>query len=406
LKAKIKGMDMLEKIKTAAKKYEGAIIETRRHFHQNPETSWNEEKTTEYIAEELEHLGCEIVKVGFGGTRSGVVADIAGAKPGGCVALRADIDALALNDEKDVPYKSQKENAMHGCGHDAHIAMLLGAAKVLTDIRPELRGKARLLFQPAEEHILKSGARALIGEGALEGVSAVFGMHVISYIPSGELHYRAGPLMAANDAWDLTLTGKGGHASAPEGSIDPTIAAFQLGSALQTIVSREVSPKDTAVVSVGGVRTSSHVFNIIPERVEMNGSVRTFRPEVQDCVEAAMRRIVEGICKSARCGSEFKYTRFLPATINDAGITERVKSVAESLLGADRVKEAEINMGSEDFSHYGRVAPAAFAFLGTGSADKKADMPHHSPKFDVDESALFWGAALYAAFAWSYLEKE
>jgi amidohydrolase len=401
-------IDMLEKIKAIAKKHEEEIIETRRHFHKNPETSWNEVETTRRIAEELKKLGCENIKVGFGGTQSGVVADIAGTKAGvgKCVALRADIDALPLNDEKDVPYKSQKENAMHACGHDAHASMLLGAAKVLTEIKSELKGGVRLLFQPAEEHGKKPGAQALIDGGALEGVSAAFGIHVMSPVPSGEFHYRVGPFMAAADAWELTLTGKGGHGSMPEGAIDPTIAAFQLGSALQTIVSREVSPKDTAVVSIGGIRTSSYVFNIIPERVEMNGSVRTFRTEVQDCVEAAMGRIVKGICDSARCKPDFKYTRVLPATINDAKITELVKSVAESLLGADKVKESPLNMGSEDFSCYGQVVPAAFAYLGTGRADKKTDMPHHSPKFDVDESVLFEGAAMYAAFAWSYLETQ
>ncbi|MDR1622325.1 MAG: amidohydrolase [Synergistaceae bacterium] len=398
---------MLEKIKAAAKKYEGEIIETRRHFHKNPETSWNEVETTGYIAEELKKLGCGNVKVGFGGTQSGVVADISGEKSEGkCVALRADIDALPLNDEKDVPYKSRKENAMHACGHDAHASMLLGAAKVLTEIKPELKGKVRLLFQPAEEHGIKPGAQALIDGGALEDVSAAFGIHVMSPVASGELHYRAGPFMAAADAWELTLTGKGGHGSMPEGAIDPTVAAFQLGNALQAIVSREVSPKDTAVVSIGGLRTSSYVFNIIPERVEMNGSVRTFRAQVQDCVEAAMGRIVEGVCSGTRCKPDFTYRRVLPATVNDAKITELVKSVAESLLGADKVKEAPLNMGSEDFSYYGRVVPCSFAFLGTGRADKKTDAPHHSPKFDVDESVLFQGAALYAAFAWSYLEKE
>ena len=398
---------MLEKIKAAAKRYEGEIIETRRHFHKNPETSWNEVETTKRIVEELQKLGCENVKVGFGGTQSGVIADIVGAKSGSkCVALRADIDALPLNDEKDVPYKSQKENAMHACGHDAHTSMLLGAAKVLVEIKSELKGRVRLLFQPAEEHGIKSGAQALIDGGALDGVGVAFGIHVMSPVPSGEFHYRVGPFMAAADAWELTLAGKGGHGSMPEGAIDPTIAAFQIGNALQTVVSREVSPKDTAVVSVGGMRTSSYVFNIIPERMEMNGSVRTFRAEVQDCVEAAMGRIVKGICDSTRCKSDFKYTRVLPATVNDAEVTALAKSVAESLLGADKVKESPLNMGSEDFSHYGRVVPSAFAFLGTGSGDKKTDAPHHSPKFDVDESVLFEGAAMYAAFAWSYLEKE
>jgi amidohydrolase len=398
---------MIGEIKKLAKEYEQEIIERRRHFHKNPETSWNEVETTRQIAEELEKLGCENVKVGFGGTECGVTADIAGSG-GKCVALRADIDALPLNDEKDVPYKSQKAEAMHACGHDAHASMLLGAAKILTRpaVKGSLKGKVRLLFQPAEEHGIKPGAKALIDGGALEGVQTVFGIHVMSTVPSGELQYRAGPFMAAADLWKLTIKGKGGHGSTPESALDPTIAAFQIGSAIQTIVSREISPRDTAVVSIGGVKTSSHVFNIIPERVEMNGSVRTFRSEVQDHIEEALKRIVSGICESARCKPEFEYTRVIPATVNEPKNTELAKSVAEALLGADKVKESELVMGSEDFSLYSSVAPSVFVNLGIGNAEKKSDMPHHSPKFDVDESVLYLGAALHASFAWSRLEQK
>ncbi|MDR3331936.1 MAG: amidohydrolase [Synergistaceae bacterium] len=393
---------MIEKIKALAKEYEGEIIERRRHFHKNPETSWNEVETSGFIAEELKKLGCENIVLGYGGTRCGVTADIAGSGSK-CVALRADIDALPLDDEKDVPYKSQRAGAMHACGHDSHAAMLLGAAKILTKIKGELKGRVRLLFQPAEEHGIKPGAPTLVEEGALKGVNAVFGIHSMSNVPSGELRYRSGPFMAAADAWELVLTGKGGHASTPEYSIDPTIAVFQIGSALQTIVSREVSPKDTAVVSIGGMRTSSHVFNIIPERVEINGSVRTFRPEVQDRVEEAMRRIIGGICEAARCKSDFKYNRVIPSTFNDPDCTELARSTGELVFGADNIKESDLIMGSEDFSFYSRVAPSVFVNLGVGNAEKKSDMPHHSSKFDVDESALFLGAAMHASFAWRYL---
>lgn len=395
---------MIEKIKTLAKGIENEIIELRRHFHKNPETSWNELETTKRLAEELKKMGCENIRIGFGGTQCGVVADIVGAHPGKCVALRADIDALPLNDEKDVPYKSQIPGAMHACGHDSHAAMLWGAAKVLTAIKSELKGRVRLLFQPAEEHGIKPGAKALVDGGALEGVDAAFGIHVMSTIPSGVLEYRFGPFMAAADAWSLTITGKGGHGSTPETAIDPTIALFQIGSTLQSVVSREVSPKDTAVISIGGIRTSSHVFNIIPERIELNGSVRTFRPEVQDCVEAAMGRIIAGICEGTRCKVDFQYTRVIPSTSNEEKVTALAKSVAENLLGKDNVKESELVMGSEDFSYYGHIVPATFVDLGTGNAEKKTDLPHHSPQFDVDEAALYLGAAMHASFAWSYLE--
>jgi amidohydrolase len=284
--------------------------------------------------------------------------------------------------------------------------MLLGAAKILTEIKADLKGKVRLLFQPAEEHGINPGAKALVDGGAMNGVDAVFGVHVMSTVPSGELWYRVGPFMAAADGWDLTLFGKGGHGSTPETAIDPTIAAGQIIGAFQSIVARELSAKDTAVVSIGGVKTSSFVFNIIPERAEMNGSVRTFRAEVQDHVEEAMKRIVDGVCAGTRCRGEFKYSRFLPATSNEEKTTLLAKSVAEELFGAAKVKESPLNMGSEDFSYYGRSAPATFVYLGTASAEKKSDMPHHSPKFDVDESVLYMGSALHAAFAWRCLEAK
>ncbi|GHS90122.1 amidohydrolase [Synergistales bacterium] len=397
---------MINKIKALAKEYEKEIIERRRHFHMNPEISWNETETTKYIAQELRNLGCENIKVGFGGTQCGVIADVTGGKPGKCVALRADIDALPLNDEKDVAYKSQKAGAMHACGHDAHTSVLLGAAKILTQIKGDLKGKVRLMFQPAEESGIRPGAKALVDGGALDGVDAAFGIHVMSTIPSGVLEYRSGPFMAAADTLEILIGGKGGHGSTPESAFDPTIAAFQIGSALQSVVSREICPRDTAVVSICGIKTSSHVFNIIPERVEIVGSCRTFRPEVQDRVEEAIGRISRGVGESLRCKIDLKYTRILPATVNDASVTELVKSTAEKLMGADKVRESALIMGSEDFSYYANKVPAAFVSLGTGAPEKKTDMPHHSPKFDVDEDALYLGAALHAAFAWTFLNQE
>jgi len=398
---------MIEKIKTMAREYEREIIERRRYFHMNPEISWNEIETTKVIAEELERLGCENIRTGFGETRCGVTADITGSFDGDgqTAALRADIDALPLCDEKDVPYKSQKEGVMHACGHDAHAAMLLGAAKILTRMKSDLKGRVRLLFQPAEEHGLKSGAKAMIDEGALEGVNTVFGIHVMTTAPSGEIQYRSGPFMAAADAWELVITGKGGHGSTPETAFDPNAAAFQIGSALQTIVSREICPKDTAVLSVGGVKSSTHVFNIIPERVEMIGSVRTFRKEVQDHIEEAMKRIVNGVSEGMRCKADLKYNRVIAATVNDHAATELAKSAAESLLGADKVKESRLNMGSEDFGCFGNIAPSTLVYLGVENREKKSDFPHHSPNFDVDESVLYLGAAMHAAYAWRFLER-
>ena len=395
---------MLQKIKDLSREVEKEVIELRRHFHQNPETSWNEVETSKRIAEELKKIGCENIRIGFGGTQCGVTADIVGGKDGKCIALRADIDALPLKDEKDVPYRSLKDGVTHACGHDALAAILVGAAKVLMSVKADLKGKVRLLFQPAEEHGARPGAKIMVEDGALDGVDAAFGIHVFSSIPSGQLKYRFGPFMAAADGWELSITGKGGHGSSPETAIDPTIPAFQIGNAIQSVISREVSPRDTAVISVGGMKTSSLVFNIIPERVEMNGTIRLFRPEVQDCVEEALTRLTTTIAQAYRCKADFKYSRLLPPTLNDDKVTALVKASAESLFGADKVKESELVMGSEDFSYYGKVVPASFALLGTGCPDKKTDLPHHSPQFDVDESELVSGVAIHSLVAWNYLE--
>ncbi len=396
-----------ERIKSMALEYEKDIIALRRHFHANPETAWDEVKTTDRIAEELEKLGCVIIRRGFNNTKSGLIAEISGGKPGKCIALRADIDALKFNEENDVEYRSKNANAMHACGHDAHTACLIGAAKVLTKIKGELKGKVRLFFQPSEEDATTSGAKTMVSEGALDGVDAIFGIHVFSTMKSGLLQYRSGPMMAASDVWRLTIHGKGGHGSSPHETFDPTIAAVQILGAYQTIISREVSPREPAVLSTGAIETSSKVINIIPERVEMSGSVRTFNPEVQDQIEAAMKRIAKSVGEACRCRTDFTFQRFLPVTINDHKMTELLKEVGTELFGADVVQETPLIMGSEDFSYYCQKVPGTFLGLGVGSPDDPGTRhPHHSPKFNIDESQLYKAAAIHASMAWRYLEEN
>ncbi len=397
---------LLEKIKELSVSYGDEVVALRRHFHQHPEVAWEEVETTKKIVEILKGLGYSIMKTGFGGTECGVVADLKGGKPGGCVALRADIDALPLQETNDVPYASQKSCVMHACGHDAHAAMLLGAAKILAEIRDELPGTVRLLFQPAEESGLKSGAKAMVEEGALEGVDSVGGLHCWSLAPAGTVLYRSGPLMAAADGWYLTIKGKGGHGSAPEMAIDPTITAANLILNLQAIVGREVGARETVVVSTGVVKAGETVFNIIPDSVEMNGTVRSFNPAVQDTVEAAMRRVIAGLCSAGRCEFTLDYKRFIPATINDHDVTMTAKAVCESVLGAENVKESELVMGSEDYSYFEQKVPGTYFFLGTANPEKGSNQAHHSPKFNVDEDALPSGAAILAGFAWSRLSQN
>jgi len=394
---KIKELAALSKCETAA---------LRHHFHQNPEIAWEEVETTKKVIEVLEGLGFSIVKKGFGGTKCGVVADLKGGKTGKCVALRGDMDALPLVEENDVPYKSQKASAMHGCGHDAHTAMLLGAAKVLSEIRDDIPGTVRLLFQPAEESGLKSGAKAMVEEGALEGVDAVGGIHTWASAPTGTILYRFGPIMAAADGWYLTLKGKGGHGSTPELCIDPTITAANIVLNLQAIVGREVSAKETVVVSTGTVKAGISVFNIIPDTVEMNGTVRSFNPAVQDHVESAMRRVIAGACQIGRCTFELDYKRFIPATINNNDVTAVAKEVFDAVAGPENAKETPLIMGSEDFSYFQQKVPGTYFLLGTGNPDKGTDNPHHSPKFNVDDDALPLGVTALAGFAWNWLSKN
>ncbi len=397
---------MLEKIKKLATAYGDELVALRREFHMHPERSWEEVETSKKVVEMLKGFGCTIVKTGFGGTESGVVAELKGGKPGGCVALRADMDALPLQEENKVPYASQTPCVMHACGHDAHTAMLLVAAKILSEIREELPGTVRFIFQPAEESGLRSGARTMLEEGALDGVDCIGGLHVWSLAPSGTVLYRSGPVMAAADAWYLTIKGKGGHGSAPEHAIDPTITAANLVLNLQAIVGREVSARETAVVSTGVVKAGETVFNIIPDSVTMNGTVRTFNKSVQDTIEAAIRRVIAGLCAAGRCEFELDYKRNIPATINDHDVTMTAKAVCEHVLGAENVKETELIMGSEDYSYFEQKVPGTFFFLGTSNPEKGTNSPHHHPRFDVDEDALPAGSAMLAGFAWARLTGE
>ncbi|MBN1332203.1 MAG: amidohydrolase [Synergistales bacterium] len=389
---------MLDRIRELATAYQPEVVELRRFFHMYPEVSWEEVRTTEKISEILADMGCENIRTGFGGTRAGITAEITGSRPGKCVALRADMDALPINEENEIPYRSLSQGVMHACGHDCHMAMLLGAARILSVMKEQLSGKVRLLFQPCEEIGLRSGALQMIREGVLEGVESICGLHIWSPLPAGRIGYRSGPMMAACDAWETIIRGKGGHGSAPHETFDPTIAAAQVISSIQCIVSREIDPQATAVISTGSMQAGS-LFNIIPETVRLEGTTRTFIPEVQGQVEKAMERIVKGISQTFRCEADLRYTRYVPSTINDKGMTLCIRELAEEILGPDRVEEIVPVMASEDFSYYQREIPGVFFFLGGGNSEKEAGFPHHSPRFNVDEEVFPTGVSMLAGFA-------
>ncbi len=394
----------MDKIMKLAGQLENDLVDLRQKLHSQPELSWQEIETSKMIEAELKKLGFENVRRGFKDTGSGVIGDLVGEHPGPCVALRADIDALPIKEENDLPYASKNDGVMHACGHDAHTVILLGAARILSSMKDEIHGTIRLLFQPAEEAGMDSGAPALIAGGALDGVQAIGGLHVWAQMPVGFFGTRPGPLMASADVWELTIQGQGGHGAMPHMAVDPTVAVAQIISMLQTIVSREIDPLESAVVSVGKVE-SGNAPNVIPDKAVITGNVRTTSRETKAGMEERFRRIIDGVSSALRCKAELKYTPIYPVTINDENITSILKESAGQVVGSDKLIEVPIAMGSEDFSYYGEKVPAAFGMLGIGDPEKGTDKPHHSPHFKANDAVLSKGAALLAGFALNYQKK-
>ncbi len=392
---------MREKIKKLVESCKGELIELRRHFHAHPEPSFEEYETTKLIAQKLKEYGVDEIKVGCGGKASGVIATIRGLFDRPMIALRADIDALKMKEEnQSIPYRSQNEGVMHACGHDAHIAVLLITAKVLAQLKGELPGSVRLIFQPAEE--TAAGAKEIIKAGGLDGVDAIAGLHVWAYLPSGVLGFRKGPFFAAVDRIEINVKGKGGHGAAPQFAVDPIVMASNIVLALQTIVSREVDPIEPAVVSICKIEGGT-AFNIIPEEVKMVGTIRTFSPQTRERVVKRVEEISTNVAKAMRGSVEFIDYYSTPALINDPNFTEFAASVARDLFGERSVVEADINMGGEDFSLYVEKVPGTFFLLGTGNKDKGTDKAHHNPYFDVDDDALPIGVELFANIVFEFL---
>ncbi len=382
-------------IKELSKKYEQYTINMRREFHMYPELSMKEVRTSNRIKEELTKIGIPFESIG-----TGVVATIKGKNEGKTIALRADIDALEVNEIRDVPYKSKNEGVMHACGHDAHGAMLLGAAHVLNDIKDEFNGTVKLMFQPAEE--TAQGAKALIEGGALNGVDEVFGMHVMGNFPSGKIAVGEGPRMASADMFRIKVKGVGGHGSMPNYGVDALVAASAIVMNLQTVVSREVSPMESAVVSVGKLVSGTR-FNVIADEAIMEGTTRCFSYEVREQLPAAMERIVKSTAASYRAEAEFEYNFLTAPTINNKESTERAKKAIEKIMSEDAVMEMPKTAGAEDFSEYLEMVPGTFAIVGTANKDKDTCHSNHHPMFDIDEDMLVNGVALHTQYAFDYL---
>lgn len=368
------------------------IVEIRRDLHQHPELGFEEERTPKVIAEYLKELGLE-VRTEVGGR--GVVGTLRGGKEGKTVALRADFDALPIQDEKDVPYKSKIPGKMHACGHDGHTATLLGVATVLAKYREELEGNVVFIHQFAEE-VLPGGAKAMVEDGCLDGVDVIFGAHLQSTKPLGEIQYQEGYKSAAADMFDITISGKGGHGASPHDTIDPVYTASQLVVNLQQIVSRNVDPVESAVVSVGSFH-SGKAGNVIPDTATLSGTVRTYKPEIRDLAEERLKQITEATCKATGASFEVNYTRGYDSLWNHPEETRYLKEVAKEVVGEEKVVEAGPHMAGEDFTYYVQKVPGTFFNVGARLSDPDRVYPHHHPMFDFDEKALLIAAKVFVS---------
>lgn len=375
------------------------MLVIRRHLHMHPEVSFQETNTAKYIQDYYANLGIEFAP-NIGG--NGVVARVKGVLPGKTVAIRADFDALPIQDEKDVSYKSTVPGVMHACGHDGHTASLLVLGKTLFEMREQLSGEYVLIHQHAEEYA-PGGAKPMIEAGCLEGVDAIFGTHLWSLTPPGTIEYRVGPVMAAADRFEITIQGRGGHGASPHQTKDSIVIGAQLVTNLQQIVSRRVSPVESAVLSVGSF-VAHNAFNVIADSAKLIGTVRTFNPEVRDLMEKELERVIKGTCLANDCTYEFLYERGYSAVVNHEVETILLKDVAENVPGVNVVRETEQHMGGEDFAFYLEKVPGTFFFTG---AQPQGDVyPHHHPKFDFDESAMLVAAKTLGAAVVEYQKMD
>src|SRR5690625_3646431 len=359
------------------------LVDIRRDLHMHPELGFEEVRTPKIIAEYLEELGIE-VRTEVGGR--GVVGTLRGGKEGKTVALRADFDALPIQDEKDVPYRSTIDGKMHACGHDGHTAALLGVATVLAKHREKLEGNVVFIHQFAEE-IPPGGAKPMVEDGALDGVDVVFGAHLQSQAPLGQISVKEGYQSAAADIFEIKISGKGGHGAYPHDSIDPVFTASQLVVNLQQVVSRNVNPIESAVLTVGSIQ-SGDIGNVIPDTATLKGTVRTYAPEIRDLIEKRLKRVTEATCLSTGASYEIDYLRGYDPVWNHPKETKYLQEVAAKVVGEDNVKEAKPTMGGEDFCYYLQKVPGTFFNVGAKLSDDDKVFPHHHPRFDFDEKAM------------------
>ena len=388
---------MSDDLRQAASDISPDLVAWRRDLHRRPELGFQEHRTAAFVAGRLGTIGVDVVRTGIAGT--GVVGVLkAPSRKHPAVLLRADMDALPIQEVAGRPYGSEVPGAMHACGHDGHTAMLLGAATILTAWRASLERDVVFCFQPAEEGL--GGAQAMIREGILteHGVGEAYALHLWSLFPVGTIHVRSGAAMAAQDEFVATLYGRGGHGAAPHLCIDPVLAAAQGVVGLQAVVARSVDPLQAAVVSVGSLHGGT-APNVIPDDARLHGTMRSFDDGVRETLRRRVYEVLDGAASAAGCRLEFELRPGFPAVFNDPRAVERVRSAAARVVGPERVVEAAPMAASEDFAYFLKAVPGAFVFVGAGNAAKGITAPHHAPTFDIDEDALPRGAELLARLA-------
>ncbi len=406
------------KIDSQAAAIESKVIDWRRDFHQNPELGNEEVRTAKIVAEHLRSLGMEVEeRVAV----TGVVGVLKGGKPGPTVAIRADMDALPVTERNDLPFKSnvvteyngQKTGVMHACGHDTHVAILMGVAELLAGVKDDLKGTVKFIFQPAEEGIMdpeiKSwGAKQMVEEGVMKGVDAVFGLHINSQTEVGTIKYRSGPAMAAVDNLNIEVNGRQAHGASPWSSVDPIVTASQIVMGLQTILSRNVNiTENPAIVTIGAIHGGIRQ-NIIPEKVEMIGTIRTYSDVQQELIHRRITEISEGIAQSAGGKAVVTIEEMYPATINDADLTTKMVATLTHVAGEKNLVYHDPITGAEDFSFFQKQAPGLFIFLGgmPKGGDPVTAPSHHTPDFMIDESGFILGVRALSHLAIDFMEMK
>jgi N-acetylcysteine deacetylase len=397
--ADVTSQELNQQIDNLVEKIFPTLLEMRRHLHMYPELSHQEVETTKRINEWLENSGIKPLQHTL---KTGTAAEVIGNEAGSTIAIRADIDALPIQEESDLPFRSTIDGISHMCGHDVHTTIALGAGIVLQELKNYLPGNVRLLFQPAEE--TEGGAVSVIEAGLLDGVNSIIGLHNSPDLPVGSIGIREGFLMASVDDFTITIKGKGGHAAMPERTIDPIVIGSAVVSQLQTLVSRSVSAKESAVLSIGSFQAGA-INNVIPDTAILKGTVRTSNDSVRETMYALFKKVVTNTVEAMGGQVDIDYKFLFPAVFNDQQVTNVVRSAAVRIVGEENTVIAEPSMGGEDFSFYQQKVPGCYVWLGSGNIEKGIIHPWHHPEFKVDEEAIKVGVKWMVQSAFALLEK-